>query len=321
MVAKHHNETSFLEMMEKPSCKGFSFALRRIMGYRVQNIRTITEMRRSSKMITVDHIAKEYNQKTVLQDINMTIEPGQSIAFTGHNGCGKSTLLKIIAGLVRPTTGKVHYERPFLFHYVPEHFPKMHLTAEQYLLSMGKMDGLEEKEAKKQILALAEDFFFQDMLKTPLKHLSKGSLQKAGVIQALLKEPEVLLLDEPLSGQDVASQQVFIDKMNALRKKGVVLLMSCHEPYLIDAITDCEYRLEGGILSAVEERNLQEEQWYVLHFKSGRQCKIPERWKGHLQFVENGCNLRVEEKDCNAAVIEMVQAGWDMRGMRNESDV
>ena len=85
-------------------------------------------------MITLDNIVKQYNKKMVLNGISMTIEQGQSIAFTGHNGCGKSTLLKIISGLVRPTSGKVEYERPFLFHYVPEHFPKMNLTAEQYLI-------------------------------------------------------------------------------------------------------------------------------------------------------------------------------------------
>ena len=83
-------------------------------------------------MITLDNIVKEYNQKIVLHDISMIIEQGQSIAFTGHNGCGKSTLLKIIAGLVQPTKGNVNYERSFLFHYVPEHFPQMQLTAEKY---------------------------------------------------------------------------------------------------------------------------------------------------------------------------------------------
>ena len=156
-------------------------------------------------MITLNNIVKEYNKKIVLHDISMMIEQGQSIAFTGHNGCGKSTLLKIIAGLVRPTKGNVKYERSFQFHYVPEHFPQMQLTAENYLLSQGKMEGIEELELKKRIQNLSQDFFFQSMLKIPIKYLSKGSLQKVGVIQALLKEPDILLLDEPLSGQDIAS--------------------------------------------------------------------------------------------------------------------
>ena len=272
-------------------------------------------------MITLDNIVKEYNKKVVLHDINMTIKQGQSIAFTGHNGCGKSTLLKIIAGLVQPTKGTVNYERPFLFHYVPEHFPQMQLTAEKYLFSQGKIEGIDEIELKKRIQSLSEDFFFEDMLKTQMKRLSKGSLQKVGVIQALLKEPDILLLDEPLSGQDVASQQVFIDQMNELRKKGVVILMSCHEPYLIDAISDCVYQLDDGKLALANQCNGKERNWYILRFTNGSQCSVPERWKGHLQYVENGCVLRVEENDCNTASLDMLQAGWNLRGVINENDM
>lgn len=272
-------------------------------------------------MITLDNIVKQYNKKMVLNGISMTIEKGQSIAFTGHNGCGKSTLLKIISGLVRPTSGKVSYEGPFLFRYVPEHFPKMNLTAEQYLLSQGKMDGLEDSELKERIQELSEDFFFTSMLDTPMKHLSKGSLQKAGVIQALLKEPEVLLLDEPLSGQDVMSQQAFIQKMNELRKKGIIILMSCHEPYLVDAITNHVYQIEEGRLTAVHNKKNQGRKWYVLFFEKGEKAIVPEKWKGHLQFIENGCNLRIPENQCNAAVLEMLEAGWNLRGMRNEDYV
>lgn len=266
-------------------------------------------------MITLDKIGKKYNDKTVLVEISLQIEKGQSIAFTGHNGCGKSTLLKIIAGLVEPSKGKVKYDRQLIFHYVPEHFPGMPLSAEKYLLSQGILAGLDKTEAKKRIQTLAEEFFFDSMLKTSMKHLSKGSLQKVAVIQALIKDPDILLLDEPLSGQDVASQQVFIDKVNALRKKGVVILMSCHEPFLTDAISDSIYQLENGVLSLRQRRDLQEKTWFVLHFTNSENCTTPEKWNGHIQYVENGCNLRVGEKDCNEAVLAMLQSGWNLRGM------
>lgn len=272
-------------------------------------------------MITLNNVVKKYNQKVVLNDISFAIEPGQSIAFTGHNGCGKSTLLKVVAGLIQPTSGKVEYEQPFLFHYVPEHFPKMNFTAEEYLLFQGGMDGLTEGMVKEQIHCLSEDFFFENMLHTKMKHLSKGSLQKVGVIQALLKEPDVLLLDEPLSGQDVASQQVFIDKMNALRQNGVTILMSCHEPYLIDAITDWTYRFENGKLTAVKNEKSLEEKWFVLFFEKGPGAVVSEKCKGHLQFVEGGCKLRCSERYSNEIIVEMLNAGWNLRGMWNEDGV
>ena len=271
-------------------------------------------------MIALEHIIKEYNKKVVLNNIDLTIEKGQSLAFTGKNGCGKSTLLKIIAGLVRPTAGTVCLEKGKLIHYVPEHFPQMRLTAKQYLLYMGKMEKMVSAELEARIQELAEDFFVLNMLDIPLKYLSKGSLQKIGVIQALLKEPDILLLDEPLSGQDVMSQQVFIQKMRELQKHNVTILMSCHEPYLVDAIADEVYQFTDGKIVLAEHKTAGETQWYTMLFVRTKKADVPENWKGHLQFTEQGCILRVAESECNRAMIEMVEAGWNLRGMYNESD-
>lgn len=271
-------------------------------------------------MIALEHIVKEYNKSVVLNDINLTIEQGRSLAFTGHNGCGKSTLLKVIAGLVRPTAGTVSLEKGKLIHYVPEHFPQMRLSAKQYLFYMGRMEKLEGVELETRIQKLAEDFFVSNMLDIPLKYLSKGSLQKIGVIQALLKEPDILLLDEPLSGQDVVSQQVFIQKMRELQKHNVTILMSCHEPYLVDAIADDVYQFVDGNIVLADHKSASETRWYAMLFVRTEKAVIPETWKGHLQFTEQGCILRTTEIDCNRAMVEMIEAGWNLRGMYNEDN-
>ena len=271
-------------------------------------------------MIALEHIVKKYNKKVVLNDIHLTIEQGQSLAFTGQNGCGKSTLLKIIAGLVRPDAGTVCLEKEKLIHYVPEHFPQMSLKAKQYLIYMGKIEKMEGVELEARIHELAEDFFVSNMLDIPLKYLSKGSLQKIGVIQALLKEPDILLLDEPLSGQDVMSQQVFIQKMRELQNHKVTILMSCHEPYLVDAIADEVYQFIDGNIVLANHKSASETQRYVMLFVRTKKADIPEKWKGHLQFTEQGCILRAAENECDRAMIEMAEAGWNLRGMYNEDD-
>lgn len=295
-------------------------------------------------MIELKHIVKEYNQKVVLNDICLTIEQGQSVAFTGHNGCGKSTLLKVISGLVRPTKGTVFLEKGKLIHYVPEHFPQMNLTAKQYLFYMGKLEAPLHKEASHQIKAshhmgtlphmknlrgvelksyiheLAEEFFVSNMLDIPMKYLSKGSLQKIGVMQALLKEPDILLLDEPLSGQDVMSQQVFIQKIQELQKHNVTILMSCHEPYLVDAVADEVYQFNDGKIFLANHRLADEVRWYRMFFVRTKEADIPENWKGRLQFTEQGCILRAEESECDRAMAEMLEAGWNLRGMRMEKE-
>lgn len=269
-------------------------------------------------MITLNHIVKEYDKKVILNDIDLTIEQGRTAAFIGHNGCGKSTLLKIIAGLVRPTKGTVCLEKGLMIHYVPEHFPKMNLTVMRYLTYMGKLEKLNSTELETRIYGLAEEFFVSHMLNIPMKHLSKGSLQKIGVIQAMIKEPDILLLDEPLSGQDVMSQQVFIQKIKEMQKHNVTILMSCHEPYLIDAIADEVYEFAEGRFLSISNKLSGEAKWYTIFFVRTEKAEIPESWKGHLQFTEKGCNMRVAESVCDRAVIDMLEAGWNLRGMWNE---
>lgn len=269
-------------------------------------------------MIALKNIVKEYDKKVILKDIQLTIEQGQSVAFMGKNGCGKSTLLKIIAGLVRPTAGTVSLEKGKLIHYVPEHFPKMNLTAKQYLVSMGRIEELESVELETRIHKLTEEFSVSNMLDTPMKYLSKGSLQKIGVIQALLKEPDILLLDEPLSGQDVMSQQVFIQKIQELQRHHVTILMSCHEPYLVDAIADEVYRFADGKIILDCHKAVGEEKWYTMFFVRPKKAEIPENWKGHLQFTEQGCIVRAAESACDRAIMDMLEAGWNLRGMQSE---
>lgn len=198
------------------------------------------------ELIKLENVSKKYDARLILDNVLLSIYENQSVAFTGHNGSGKSTILKILAGLITPAQGKVIHSGRLLFHYVPERFPKTNLTAGQYLKRMGQIDGLTHIEIEEKCNQLSRDFFLEDMLGTPMKNLSKGTLQKIGVIQALLRQPDILLLDEPLSGQDVDSQQVFIKKMNELRKNNVTILMSCHEPYLIKSISDTLYVMEHG---------------------------------------------------------------------------
>lgn len=208
------------------------------------------------ELIKLENVSKQYDGRLVLDKVSLSVFENQSVAFTGHNGSGKSTILKIMAGLVNPTQGKVTQRGKLLFHYVPERFPVTNLTAGQYLKRMGEIDRIARGEFNDRCQKLCRDFFVEEMLRSPMKNLSKGSLQKIGVIQALLKKPQVLLLDEPLSGQDTDSQQIFINKINELRTEGVTILMSCHEPYLIKSISDTVYVMDKGKPAAAKTADM-----------------------------------------------------------------
>lgn len=211
------------------------------------------------EIIRLENIVKKYHGKSVLDHISLSFEKGRSVAFVGHNGCGKSTLLKCIAGLIAPNEGKVVYAMPLLFHYIPEKFPPTVLTAREYLLRMGEISGLRREEVRKSIEGLSKDFFMEELLDTPMKVLSKGTLQKVGVLQALLTRPDVLLLDEPLSGQDEESQKVFMEKIDHLRSDEVTIFMACHEKNLVDAIAEDVYVIRKGSPEKMNERDNKEE--------------------------------------------------------------
>lgn len=265
------------------------------------------------EQITLTNITKKYNNTTILNNISQSFRPGQSIAFVGHNGCGKSTLLRIIAGLTAPTSGKVSYGRPLLFHYVPEKFMPVSLTGRTYLIRMGELDGLKTEVINEKIEQLGSDFFLSELLDVSMKSLSKGTLQKIGVIQALMKTPDVLMLDEPLSGQDEASQKVFIHKINKLRTEGVTVFMSCHEQSLVNAISEKTYTILNGELVSYQPENERE---YALILENTGNQDIPQ---GMVKFG-NGYKLTVPEGRTRAAILDLLQKGWDLRGMYDEKN-
>ena len=265
------------------------------------------------EQIYLKNITKKYNNTIILNDISQSFHAGQSIAFMGHNGCGKSTLLKIIAGLTAPTSGKVHYERPLLFHYVPEKFMPVSLTARTYLIRMGELDGLKKEVMKEKIERLGSDFFLSELLDVSMKSLSKGSLQKIGVIQALMKTPDVLLLDEPLSGQDEASQKVFIRKVNELRTEGVTVFMSCHEQSLVNAISEKTYTILNGRLERYEPVNERE---YVLILENAGSQDIPQG----MERFGHGYKLTAAESHVRTILLDLLEKGWELRGMYDEKN-
>ena len=214
-----------------------------------------------------------------------------------HNGCGKSTLIKIMAGLIQPTTGKISYPngKP-MFHYLPEKFYPTPLKTREYLERMGEIDGIPHKELKKKIEVLAEDFYVSEFLDTSMKLLSKGTLQKIGVIQALLSEPEVMLLDEPLSGQDIDSKKVFIHKINKLREKGITIVISCHEKELTDA------KKKREVCLLLEKENVH---------------KIPEG----MEKYGTGFRLWVSEDEADGKILNLLQEGWSLKGMYYEENM
>ncbi|MBO7453291.1 MAG: ABC transporter ATP-binding protein [Clostridiales bacterium] len=259
-------------------------------------------------MITFENVTKSYNGRAVIDCVSHTFDECGSIAFYGHNGCGKSTMLKLIAGLISISNGKISYERKLRFSYVPEKFSGNGLKMIDYLENIARIEGVDNKVVN----GLIKDFFLESMTNTRMDKLSKGSLQKVGVIQALMAPHDVIILDEPLSGQDADSQKVFISKMNDLRDKGVTIFMSCHEKRLIDALSDKVYTISQGKL--IEAVSLSDKEYMVYVRRNDALSPWPE-----MTADKNRYELNVKEPLLRGTVLSLYEDGWEIVGIEQHN--
>lgn len=265
-------------------------------------------MNLNEEIITLENVTKIYDGKRVIDNVSHIFTKGESIAFLGHNGCGKSTMLKLLAGIISISSGHLLYHKNLKFSYVPEKFPGMEITLIDYLQGIAKMEKVDFSEVNK----LIGDFFLDSMIKTRLDRLSKGSLQKVGVIQAILAPKDVILLDEPLSGQDADSQRIFLTKMNELRENGVTIFMACHEKMLINELADKAYTLENGKLAEVKTPDESEYSVYVR--------KNPEltAWL-EMRSKGNRYEITVKEEFLKETVLKLYDEKWEIVGVEKHA--
>ncbi len=178
-----------------------------------------------------------FKKVTALEKVNLSIKKGEIFGYIGPNGAGKTTTLKILMGLIFPTSGKATIfgkdirnikvkekigflpEEPYFYHY---------LTAEEFLLFYGKLFGYDRFYLSKKIDELLTLVELQHKKNSQLRHFSKGMLQRIGIAQALINDPELVVLDEPMSGLDPAGRTRMRDIILHLREQEKTVLFSSH---------------------------------------------------------------------------------------------
>jgi len=269
-------------------------------------------------IIALNNVSKNFGRRIILEHINLTIKKGESIALLGHNGSGKSTLLRMICGLTNMTSGNIEYTARLKFNYVPEHFPKIDLTAREFIGYMGLIEGMPEKMVNDRSRELFHEFFMDEMMDVPIKHLSKGTIQKVAVIQALLQTPDVLLLDEPLSGQDSQSQMAFINLSKELTNQGVTVVMSCHERYLVKQLSHTAYEIIDKNLMPVNLTGLKEIDYDFMVFDANRDKNIDSSIMAGIEQLndfENRLELIVRKNMSAEVLKQMLKDDFKLRSM------
>jgi len=184
----------------------------------------------------------------VLRGLDLDLPAHSLVRVEGPNGAGKSTLLRLLAGIDAPTEGRVTGRQRSA--YVPERFPAaLPFTAEGYLVHMGRVHGLPASEAAARAREWLARFGAAGHARTPMAELSKGTSQKVAVAQALLAEPDLLVLDEAWTGLDAAARDE-LDRAVAERVAlGATVVFVDHDPRRLAGAADVVHRLEGSTLT------------------------------------------------------------------------
>lgn len=212
------------------------------------------------KAILIKDLKMNFDGKEVLKGINLEIDKGNIIGYIGPNGAGKSTTVKIILGLVEGYTGVVKIfgediSQEELYKkrigYVPEVAETYEsLTAREYLTFIGQLYGLEYDDADKKAYELMDILEIKDVYNSKIESFSKGMKQKVIIISSLIHNPDILFLDEPLSGLDANSVMIIKEILLSLKEEGKTIFYSSHIMEIVEKISDRIILLNDGSIVA-----------------------------------------------------------------------
>ena len=186
-------------------------------------------------------------EKIGLRPLNLSVEDGEVFGFLGPNGAGKTTTLKLLMGLIYPTAGSARilglpYDDPTVkarIGYLPENpYFYDHLTAEELLEYLAQLSGVDARDRKRRVRDMLAHVRLEDSARMQLRKFSKGMLQRVGIAQAILHDPQIVFLDEPMSGLDPIGRREVRDLIQRLKDEGKTVFFSTH--ILSDAESLCD---------------------------------------------------------------------------------
>lgn len=198
-------------------------------------------------MIEIRGVTKRYGTKLAVDQLDLRVRPGELFAFLGPNGAGKTTTIKMVCGLLAPSSGTVTVggfaaaspEARQLLAYVPDQ-PYLYekLTGREFLRFVVEMYGLDRKKASARIGELIDTFEMSDFIDELCENYSQGMKQRVVFASALVHDPRVLVVDEPLVGLDPRSARIVKDLFVAQARSGVAVLMSTHLLAIAEELAD-----------------------------------------------------------------------------------
>jgi ABC-2 type transport system ATP-binding protein len=216
----------------------------------------------SSSMIEIDHLTKRYGDFTAVDDVSLTVVQGEIFGFLGPNGAGKTTTIRIMVGLSLPTSGVVRIggvdvgedgvRAKSMTGYVPDR-PYLYekLTGRELLQFVANLYRKDWPECEARGVDLLRYFDLGDWIDARIENLSHGMKQKLVIVSALVHDPEVLVIDEPMVGLDALAQRQVKQLLRGLADKGKTLFLTTHTMSVAEAVCDRIAIIDHGKIIAM----------------------------------------------------------------------
>ncbi|TLS37554.1 ABC transporter ATP-binding protein [Pseudalkalibacillus caeni] len=253
-------------------------------------------------LVTVTDLTKHFADNTAVNNVSLSIDKGKCIALLGPNGAGKTTTIKMLAGLLKPTFGTIQFEgseeRDYrnLIGYLPQ-YPAFYrwMTGKEYLVYAAELSGLPDGEAKEKAEELLKMMGIEEAAKRRISTYSGGMKQRLGLAQAMIHDPKLLILDEPVSALDPVGRYEVLEMIRKLKEK-TTILFSTHILHDAEEVSDDIYIIRNGeiVLSGTLQELQEEHQQPVIVIETAEKN---EEWLGQLEtyaFVANVASTRAE---------------------------
>jgi ABC-2 type transport system ATP-binding protein len=282
----------------------------------------------SAAVLAAEHLSKWYGQVIGLNDVTVSVPPGIT-GLLGPNGAGKSTFMKLITGQLRPSKGSVHalgepiWNNPRLYFrigFCPEQdrfYERM--TGLEWVSALVRLNGLGEREAREAATRALEAVDLLDAASKRIGAYSKGMRQRVKLAQALVHDPELLILDEPLSGMDPLARRRTIRLIRDWARQGKSILVSSHILHEIESMTTNILLINNGRILAEgnvhQIRDLIDEHPHTVYIRASDPRRLAREFLTHadvisLRFEPGAVVVETGEPDAfYGRLTELVAAG------------
>jgi len=269
----------------------------------------------TAALVVADHLSKWYGQVIGLNDVSVTVPPGIT-GLLGPNGAGKSTFMKLITGQLKPSKGGIAvlgepiWQNPGLYHrigFCPEQdafYDRM--TGREWVTALVRLNGATETEAAAMAARAIEDVELTEAADKKIGAYSKGMRQRIKMAQALAHNPELLILDEPLSGMDPIARRKAIRMIKDWGRAGKSVIVSSHILHEIESMTANILLINQGRILAEgnvhQIRDLIDEHPHTVHIKADQTRSLAREFLGHddvlsLKFEEGAVVVQTGRPD------------------------